>query len=189
MWAARISCAAHTHTAIMPIDRPGGIHQRRLGSLLTIVKTVDQCLCVFEIGSFETLGEPIVDRREKRNRLCGPILVAQQPGVARGGAQFPGQGVLPACPIERLPVVIFGRHRGSGSSLQQKQLAPDAQQLGDTPAVFIARGSRQRLADCFESLSNLSGTTKPVCQLAEEPREVWLEADLGKLLESGVQKL
>jgi len=32
-------------------------------------QTIDQCLCGFEIGSFETLAEPTVDRREKRNRL------------------------------------------------------------------------------------------------------------------------
>jgi hypothetical protein len=45
-----------------------------LASPLAIVKTVDQCLCGFEIVSFETLGEPVVDWREKRNRLCAPIL-------------------------------------------------------------------------------------------------------------------
>ena len=29
----------------------------------------DQRLCRFEVGSFETFGEPVVDPREKRNRL------------------------------------------------------------------------------------------------------------------------
>jgi hypothetical protein len=84
--------------------------------------------------------------------------------------------------------MIFGRCRGSGYSLQQQKLAFDAQQLGNAPTVFIALGSRQRLVDCFESLSNLPGMTKPFRQLAEEPREVRLEADLGKLLKSGAQK-
>jgi hypothetical protein len=60
-------------------------------------------------------------------------------------------------------VVNFGRRRGSGSSLRQQKLASDSQQLGNAPAVFIALGSRQRLVDCFESLSNLPGTTKPFC--------------------------
>src|SRR5207253_10627732 len=116
-------------------DCPGfgrGIHQRRLASPLSIING-DQPLCGLEIVSFETLGEPIVDRDEKRNRLCGPILVAQQPGEACGGAQFPRQGSLPARPTERLLVMIFGRCRGSGSgsSLQQKKLTLDAQQLGN----------------------------------------------------------
>src|SRR5580692_3819640 len=156
-------CRPHSrrHYASRRRAVPGGIHQRRLTSPLGIVKTVDQCLCGFEIGSFEPLGEPIVDWREKRNRLCGPILVAQQPGEARGGAQFPGQGSLLARRTERLLVVIFGRRRGSGSLLQQKKLASDAQQLGNAPAVFIALGSRQRLVDCFEPLSNLPNPTEP----------------------------
>src|ERR1700719_1233159 len=142
-------CRPHSrrHYASRRRAAAGGIHQRRLTSPLGIVKTVDQCLCGFEIGSFETLGEPIVDRREKRDRLCGPILVVQQLREARGGAQFPAQGSLPARPTERLPVVIFGRRRGSGPSLQQQKLAFDAQQLGNAPAVFITLGSRQRLVD------------------------------------------
>src|SRR3984893_12813991 len=164
------------------------IYQRLLASPLGIVKTVDQCFCGFKIGSFETLGEPIVDRREKRNRLCRPILLAPQLGETCGGAQFPGQGALPARPTERLLVVIFGRRRGSESLLQQKKLAPEAQQLGNAPAFFVAVGLRQRLVDCFESLSNLHGMTKPFCQLAEEPREAWLEAGLGRLRKSSAQK-
>jgi len=91
-------------------------------------------------------------------------------------------------PTERLPVVIFGRRRGSGSSLPQKKLAFDAQQLGNAPAVFIALGSRQRLLDGCEFPSNLPGPTKPFCQLAKKPREVWLEAGFGRLLKSGAQK-
>jgi hypothetical protein len=70
--------------------------RRKVASPIGNVKTVDQCLCGFEIGSVETLGEPIVVRREERNRLCGPILAAQQPGEARGGAQFPRERALPA---------------------------------------------------------------------------------------------
>jgi len=112
-----------------------------------IVKAVDKCLCGLEIGSFETLGEPIVDGREKRNRLRGPILVAQQPSKARGGAQFPGQGSLPARPTERLLLVIFGRRRGSGRTLQQKKLALDAQQFGNYPAFFAALGAHDCLLD------------------------------------------
>src|SRR5260370_992283 len=63
------------------------------------------------------------------------------------------------------------------------------EQLGNAPAFFTALGLRECLVDCFESLSNLPDTTKLLCQLAEEPREAWLEAGLGRLLERGVQKL
>jgi hypothetical protein len=48
---------------------------------------------------------------------------------------------LPARPVERLPEVILGHRRGSGCALQQKQLAFDAQQLGNRPAFFGARPS------------------------------------------------
>ena len=95
---------------------------------------------------------------------------------------------MAARPTERLLVVIFGRRRGSGSSLQQKKLAFDAQQVGNAPAAFIALGSRERLVDCFESLGNLPGPAEPFCQLAKELREVWLEAGLGRLLKSRAQK-
>ncbi len=43
---------------------------------------------------------------------------------------------MPARPVERLPEVILGHRRGSGCALQQKQLAFDAQQLGNRPAFF-----------------------------------------------------
>jgi len=116
-----------------------------------IVKTVDQCLCGFEIGSFETLAEPIVDGREKRNRLCGPIAVAQQPGEARSGAQFPGQGALPARPTKRLLVVIFGRRRGFGRALQQKS----------SPLMRSNSAIAQRSSLCWERTIAASIAARP----------------------------
>jgi len=187
MWAeTELSAPCRPHSCRLDASR----RMRQLSaSRFAIVKTVDQCFCGFEIVSFETLGEQIVHRRQELTCLFAPILVAQQPGEARGDAQFPGQSSLPARPTERLPVMIFGRRRGPGRALQQKKLAFDAQQLGNTPAVFIALGSRQRLVDCCESLGNLPSPTKPAGQLAKQPREVWLIAGLGKLLKSGAQML
>jgi hypothetical protein len=52
-------------------------------------------------------------------------LVTQKLGQARSGAQFPGQGVLPARPIERLPKVFLGRCHRPVTILQQ-QLTFDA---------------------------------------------------------------
>ena len=74
--------------------------------------------------------------------------------------------------------MIFGRRRGSGHGLQQKKLAPDAQQLGNAPAFFIALGSRQRLVDCVQSLSNLPGTAQNLChqerkELRDGPGRTW----------------
>jgi hypothetical protein len=60
-------------------------------------------------------------------------LIAQQPGKAHGGAQFPGQGALLASPVKRLPEVPLGCPRSSAGALQQKKLAVDARQLGNQP--------------------------------------------------------
>ena len=75
------------------------------------------------------------------------MLLAQQPREAGGGAQFPGQGSLPARPTERLLVVIFGRRRGSRCSLQQKKLAFDAWQLGNALAVGTVKLAARPLAE------------------------------------------
>src|ERR1700738_1989492 len=163
-----------------------GANRLSQASPLGIVKSVDQCFCSFEIGSFETLGEPIGDRREKRNRLCGPMLVAQQPGEARGGAQFPGQGSLPVRPVERLPQVTLGRRRGFGRVLQQNELALDAQQLGDWPAFFGALGSQDRLLDRGEPVGNLPGPAPSLGH--QKPKEPWDGSDRGGFGKGGAQQ-
>jgi hypothetical protein len=82
-----------------------------------------------------------VDRLEKRYRISGTAMIAQQPGKARGGAQFPVQDALLACPVERLPEVILGRRRGSWCALQQKKLASQSQQPGGSPAFVGTLGA------------------------------------------------
>ena len=64
-----------------------------------------------------TSRQPVVDQLKKRRRIGGTVLTTQQPGKARGGAQFPGQGTLPARPVERLAEAIIGR---DGPALSQR---------------------------------------------------------------------
>src|SRR5450631_1885560 len=55
---------------------------------------VDECLRLFQIGSIEPLGEPVVFDREEVAGFGVATLVAAQPGEAHGGAQFPELGAL-----------------------------------------------------------------------------------------------
>ena len=55
-----------------------------------LLESIEKSLCRLEVGRVEALGEPVVDRLEERHRVGGTALIAQQPGEARGGAQFPG---------------------------------------------------------------------------------------------------
>ena len=64
---------------------------------------VKKRLCRLQIDRVEPLGELGVDRLEGRQGIGGTALILQQPGKARGGAEFPGQSALPARQVERLP--------------------------------------------------------------------------------------
>ena len=55
-----------------------------------LLEGIEKSFCRFEIGGVETLGEPAVDRPQERRGISGTALIAQQPGKARRGAQFPG---------------------------------------------------------------------------------------------------
>src|SRR6185437_1248907 len=55
---------------------------------------VEQCLCFFQIGRVETLGEPAVDRREEIAGFGMAGLAATEPSEAHGGAQLPELGLL-----------------------------------------------------------------------------------------------
>ena len=151
-------------------DAQDAATRSKLLSVRSVVlrESVEKRFCDLEIGRVEPLGEPVVDRLEERLRVGGTALIAQQPGEARGGAQFPGQRALPARPVERLPEVILGRCRGSGRALQQKKLALDAQQLGDRPAFFGALGARDRLLDRGEPVGDLPGTAQSFCHQERE---------------------
>jgi hypothetical protein len=73
-----------------------------------LLQTLEKDLRGFEIGRLEPFGEPVVDRLEELQRLRGTALIVYHPSEARRGAQLPGQGTLPARPVERLPEIVFG---------------------------------------------------------------------------------
>src|SRR4029077_13679298 len=87
---------------------------------------VEKRFCRFEVGRAEAFSEPVVDRLEECDRISRTTLIAQQPGKARSGAQFPRERALPARPVEGLPEMTLGRRRGSRRALQQNKLALDA---------------------------------------------------------------
>jgi len=75
-------------------------------------------------------------------------------GEARGRAQFPGQGFLAARPFESLQVVILGYP--DRCSLQSSEVALDAQQLRNAPALFGALGPLERVVDYRSCISRLA---------------------------------
>src|SRR5271155_2278492 len=111
---------------------------QRRAECFGLCQIVEQFLCHFEIGGREPFGKSIVNREEECRRVGGTILIVQQPGKAHGGAQFPGERALPACPVERLPKVILRCRRSLGAVTLKYQLAFDAQEFGQIPA-FITR--------------------------------------------------
>src|SRR5436305_8313341 len=103
--------------------RPGVCLRRRRTPRRPLSESIEKDLCRFEIGRFEPFGKPAIDRLEGCQGVGGTALLAQQPGKARGGAQFEGKHTLPTHPVERLPEEMLGRRRGCGRALQQKELA------------------------------------------------------------------
>ena len=62
-----------------------------------------------QIGRVEAFGEPAVNRREKVAGFGAPVLLAPQPGSARGQPQFKKAGALAACDVEPLFDGLFKR--------------------------------------------------------------------------------
>ena len=97
------------------------------------------------------------------------------------GSPLEGSGFEPSVPLRDSAIRAGGAQtgRGSGCALQQKQLAFDAQQLGNRPAFFGALRACVRLLDHDEPVGDLPGTARgsrprsrsfiTVCQ----PREVY----------------
>jgi len=83
-------------------------------------ESVEKRFCRFEVGRIEPFGEPVVDRLQECRRIGESTLIAQQPGKARGGAQFPGERALPARPVERLPEMALSRRRSPWCASQQE---------------------------------------------------------------------
>src|SRR5262249_3585911 len=49
---------------------------------------VEQCLCLFQVGRIEPLGEPAVDWSEEIAGFGSPALLAPQPGEVHDSTQF-----------------------------------------------------------------------------------------------------
>ena len=109
----------------MPLKTPFGFDVSPGGTAVAcrLPRIVDQRFRRSEVGRREPLGKPIVGRREELRRLSGPTLITPRPGEVRGGTQFPGQGALPARPVEGLAEVILGCRGGVGCTLQQRKPA------------------------------------------------------------------
>jgi hypothetical protein len=90
-----------------PLPRPIDMDRDR-GEVVGSGEFVQQSLRRLQIGSAKSFGEPVINRRQQIARLTDAVPVAQQPGEARRGAEFPGQRTLP---IRALPKVILRRLR------------------------------------------------------------------------------
>jgi hypothetical protein len=80
-----------------------------------------------QVGGVEAFGEPAEDRGEQGHRLLRPALLSAQAGEARGGAQFPGLGVLPARDVDALLDGRLGLVRRAGAG--EQGLAPEPMEL------------------------------------------------------------
>ena len=85
--------------------------------------------------------------------------------------------------------MLLGRRRRLRRTLAQDEFAFNAQELGDTPALLVALGSRERLVDCRKSLDSFADTTEGVRNLSEE----WSVKEAKRILwdagERGAEKL
>src|SRR5271166_4846800 len=88
---------------------------------------VEQRLCLFQVGGFEPLSEPAVERREQCVRFVAAPVVAAKPGEAGRGAQFEQPAVLALS--ERYAVAIAGLRCHAVASLS-KQIASQTKGLG-----------------------------------------------------------
>src|SRR5579859_2307532 len=93
------------------------------GSGAGIAEFVQQLFRRDQIGGAETFGKSAVDRLEAGDGFGRAALLAQQPREAGRSAQFPRQRSMLTRPNERLPEEILYRSPGSGSALQQEELA------------------------------------------------------------------
>src|ERR1700693_1119844 len=73
-----------------------------------LTESVEERFCRPEVRRIEPFCKLIVERLEECDCIHRTALIAQQPGEARGGAQFPGERALPARPVERPPEVVLG---------------------------------------------------------------------------------
>lgn len=114
-----------------------------------------------EVDGVESLRKALADSSQQLPCLARPLLSMPQAGKAHRGSQLPGQRALVPRPLERLPEVILrhgGRVRGA---VQQDELAFQAQQFGDDPALLARVQLGERLVGDGEASGGLAGTGEP----------------------------
>src|SRR5216683_192767 len=85
--------------------RLGGVSSVPTADLLAtgVAQPIQKLFRRDQIGGAETFRKPSVNRLKARDGVRRVALIAQQTGEARGRAQLPGQCLLLARFIERLP--------------------------------------------------------------------------------------
>jgi hypothetical protein len=96
-----------------------------------------------QVDAVEALGEPIIDRLEKRFRTSRIAVTPQQPGEARGRAQFPGQCALSMGKVQGSAEMVF---RGICVAFAQNKCLPfDAESFWRPPQRLASFGPLERL--------------------------------------------
>src|SRR5258708_40356413 len=85
--------------------------------------------------------------------------------------------------------VLVSCRRSFGRILQQQEIALDAQELRDAPALLVALGSRERLVDRRDPFGRVPETAEGVGRLGQEYRVVEIKRSLGETGQRGAQKL
>src|SRR5229473_6901195 len=152
-------------------------------------KLVEQPLRGLQIRRRKPFRKARVNRRQRGARLRAAALLPLQPGQARGRAQFPGESGLRARVFDRPLEEIFGAGDRTRRMSAEHQLALDAQQLRDAPALVIVLGTCDRAIDRLECLGEFSGVRHRVGQLAEQRQIAWKRADLGDFGQHGSQRM
>jgi len=75
-------------------------------------ESVEQCLCLFQIGGIEPLGKPAVDGRQQFVRLGPAALFTPKPGEIGRGTQFERFCLLPPGDPDCLPQQTLAPVRG-----------------------------------------------------------------------------
>ena len=112
-----------------------------------------------------------------------------QPGEARGAAQLPGQGPLPARPVERVLEVLLGRRGAPGppSSRTSSALMRSSSAMHQRSSLRSDRASASSIV-----ASPWATCPTPARPSASAPRKAGVvrdEAGLAKLVERGAEQL
>jgi len=140
---ASVCLISHDRTAQILLWLPGG-GDRTAGACPSAVQFIEQRLGVFQIGGIEALSEPAVDFGEHCTCFVAVILLREQAGKARRGAELPRFGALLARNLNRSLKASLS-FSGVGIVLLQQQLAFEPMRLSLIVTVFMFICGGQRL--------------------------------------------